>query len=150
MTAINTFSYAIIHNDNIPLLLNVKIAGKECFAIVDTGAQASFINNDFVEENCLPVGQYTYMALSGIGFRPDMQSNHFTATIELRDNDRTNHKYRFDCSTMDLSGIRSTFKDKGYEDVVLILGADWLKTVRAVIDVRERKLMITANEVIPE
>ena len=150
MITVNTYTYAIIHNPDIPLLLNVKIADKECLAIVDTGAQSSFIDNDFIEENCLPVGQYKYMALSGIGFRPDMQSNHCTTIIELRDNDRSNHNYRLDCSTMDLSGIRYSFKDKGYEDVILILGADWLKTVRAVIDVRERKLMITANEVIPE
>ena len=147
LTSNDIHTFAIIHNDDIPLLLNIKIAGKECFAIVDTGAQSTFIDNEFVEVNYLPIGKYEYMAVSGIGFRPDMQSNQCSTVLELRDNSLSNHSYKLQCYTMDLSELRCTFKEKGYDDVVLILGADWMKKVYAVIDVREHKLTIAAKEV---
>lgn len=109
--------------------VQVKINGRKCWLIVDTGASTSCINQSEAE-NLKMSAAASDITATGAG-----ASNLFTQISEYNSLQIGDwHLKRIDFIVMDLSHVNNGLAQVGENPVVGILGADVLKNARAVID----------------
>ena len=140
----NKKTYNLIYNEEIPLMINARILGMDCTAIVDTGSQISFIDWELIRWLRLTPQDSYNMNIGGWNSDDEMISNEYRPLIKLRDDEGKEQSYPFLCNDMDMTSIKQRMKNKGYDHIFLIIGADWLNDAKAKIDMKSKTMTISS------
>lgn len=129
--------FRLIHNYDTPVLIQTIINGKSCYAIIDTGSQMSYIDKNLIDDKIEIVGRQK-IDIASWNATKSLELQNCKVRIVLIDNKKQNCLFDVMCSTMDMGNLQEAFAEKDYDNVSLILGADWLKINKMTINVKEK------------
>lgn len=123
-------------------ILQVKIAGIDTLAIVDTGSEVSLIDYSFAIDNKISVGQQSETTIAGAVASNDSFSKPFDVAIGLKDDVGKWHYYSLDGIVVQMPQLIQTIKRKTGRPIALILGSDWFRSQNAIINLRDNTISI--------
>lgn len=127
-------------NEKAPITIDIKIGGKDCIAIIDTGSNISICDSEFVIVNKIPHGEIKQSNISVVSQHSQETSSPFDTTISFKD-----YKWRyysFKGKSMNIKHLQEAMKNMIKKPLVAIVGTDWLKEHNAVIDIENKTLTI--------
>lgn len=133
-------TFKIKDYENAPLMIECKIGGRKCLAIVDTGADVSICDEKFVMENGIPCGKKQTFSVAGVGETANSTSRPFDTTIAFKDYKWRHYSFKGKC--IDLSQLQDAARYITDEPLIAIIGTDWLEQHKAIINIEDKTLTI--------
>jgi len=143
VTALVTVKLSIedLDKSGYHVFLNVKVNGKKCRFLLDTGASKTVIDKGWFEKN---VGKDKLKTVKQetSGLHSVVHESYFGKIDELAFGKAIIKK--FACAAIDLSHVNGTYKKLNKHKIHGILGSELLLQLSAVIDYKESQMKLQA------
>lgn len=127
-------------DDGFHIFCRVKVNGKTCKALIDTGASKSVISKKLVEK--LKITEFTpHNENQMTGIHPEEMKVSF-ATIESINFDKIEYT-NIIAGVIDLEHVNAQYKTLGIRPFQIIIGGDILVLGKALIDYYNKKLKLS-------